>query len=744
MKKDGGGTVSKRSEEGGFCAVAMPDWELAVARAARPELAEVPIALLENGRVVATSPEAWEVGIRPGMKPRDAERRLPSVALLERDEALSRNAFAPVARAALELSPFLSLDERPGRLYFPLAPLMTFYGSLEAIAERFLATLPDSPVLQALARLSDPYRNASPIGIGAGPTQFLAYLSALRNTSAPSYHRSENTDLASCSSATSHRSLDLPSLEALLAEFGIETLVEFVEIPDPHDLDVLHLLGIHTLADFVSIEASALADRFGDWALRARELIDRDSLPTAHPPSLPRDHSVSWRFQPPAESKEQLVFVAERLGSELSASLLADGLFPRRLRIEVCEESGNVWSVGWWVDRVAASSLLAESLRSLRWHVEIVPMKSPIQELRLVPEELVEHTGLQLSLALHSSSSNDFSGGSSTGSPPRWSVRDYDLAYRAVCRVEAMLGQEVAYLVRPAVHPKSTSAPPSKPASVPSYGAHEARAAPNERSQRIPSVLPASYLPHQQAVFVSATSEWHSLLTSTASLPFGPEGRSSLDTADSPTLSTFPRSLPLAAPGQIPPPIPALVFLVELSLMGFSSASFRVERSPSRPHGYGPDGSGLDALQRPLSAGRRSPSRRTTSILPCASPLSERRRERSLLPVLVLRGPRRIDPPQSVNGLPVVSASGPWSYILEWWDRDNAVTGEFWQVVVALPSASSGGRQVYSNRFAPGDSKGPSTDLRATPESADEPSDHVALLLFRPDSGVWCVYAIYD
>lgn len=737
-----GSTVSKRWEEGGFCAVAIPDWELAVVRAARPDLAEVAVALVKNGRVFATSPEASEVGIRPGMKPREAERRLPSVALLERDEALSRNAFAPVARAALELSPFLALDERPGRLYFPLAPLMTFYGSLEAIAERFLATLPDSPVLQALARLSDPYRDASPIGIGAGPTEFVAYLSALKNASAlSSPHRSPNTDLASCSSDTSRASLDIPSPEALLAEFGIETLVEFVEIPDPHDLDVLHLLGIHTLADFVSIEASALADRFGDWALRARELIYRNCLPTTHPPSLPQDHSISWRFQPPAESKEQLVFVAERLGSELSASLLADGLFPRRLRMDIYEESGNVWSVGWWVDRVAVFSLLAESLRSLRWHLEIVPMKSPVQELRLVPEELVEHTGLQLSLHLHSSSSNDFSGGSSTGSPPRWSVRDYDLAYRAVCRVEAMLGQEVAYLVRPAVHPKSTSAPPSKPASAPSYGVHDARAVPDERSQRIPSVLPASYLPHQQAMFVSAISEWHSLLTSTASLPFGPEGCSLIDKSDSPTLSTFPGSLLPAAPGQIPPPIPALLFMVELSLMELSSASFSAEPERSRSRLAG---SGLNALQRPLSASRRSPSRRTTSILPCTSPLSERRRERFLLPVLVLRGPRKIDPPRSVNGLPVVSASGPWSYILEWWDKDNAIAGEFWQVVVAVSSVSGPDRKAYPNRFAPGNSKNPSTDLRATPQSADDASDLVALLLFRPDSGVWHAYAIYD
>jgi nucleotidyltransferase/DNA polymerase involved in DNA repair len=689
--------LSETAPHRGFFAFLLKGWETAVIRAARPDLSDVPIAVGAKGRVIEPCPAALHAGVSPGLKFREARSRLPTIEIIERDEALSWKTFLPVAKTALKVCPFVYID-RPGRLSFPLASVLRYYETLENFVNSLLALLPDSPVFCTYRDEATPLH----LGVGIGPSEIKAYLAAFINADQDAFS----------GKPTSFRP-DL--LEAL----PIEILYYFTDLPDSHDLEILHLSGIHTLAHLSRIDPAHLADRFGKWAADACSLIRSTAQSHAIRYIPEQTPTLSWTFDPPADSREQVLFAARRLAEELITAISGAGYLPRYLRLEALDQAGALSAVSWSVDTSLSSLLVSESLRTLRWHVEMLDNAAPITELRLVCEEITTNKGFQLSFDIREQTSTDTSDtGEQTSRATSQdltfaveapSFHIYGIAnasesvYRAICRIEALLGQQSIYFVRPySFADRSTKSNSLK--SVKSSN----------------PVLPSkqSYLPHEEAVLVPAlldSIETHFATSKKlgSKRKLGSKCRHSpqtvdsecdfaawLDNKESVELSFSPATAAAGAfpPGHIPPPQPALTNIVSLLTTPLSAL-----RSPI-PH----------SLQKDIS-------------------LLEHQ-DRLLLPVSVFRGPRSIAPPETVDRFPVISSAGPWRYMLEWWSKDRAICGELWQIAIAIDGIDR--KTIPALHVS-------ETACRDT--SATGAPCQVALLLFRSDvDGTWYIYAVYD
>ena len=119
-----------------------PDWPVVTARRARPELVDVPVAVVDrvDGRVVvcAASREAREETVVPGLRRREAEARCAGLVVVEADPAADARAFEVVARAIEAITPRVVL-ERPGVCTFPTRGPSRYFGGDDALAALVLA-----------------------------------------------------------------------------------------------------------------------------------------------------------------------------------------------------------------------------------------------------------------------------------------------------------------------------------------------------------------------------------------------------------------------------------------------------------------------------------------------------------------------------------------------------------------------------------------------------------------------------
>src|SRR5579875_1997656 len=91
----------------------MPDWPVT----GLGYRAEVPVAVLLAGRVVAISEAARAEGVRAGLRRREAEARCADLVVARRDPAAEARAFEPVVRSVTGLVPLVEVTG-PGMLSF--------------------------------------------------------------------------------------------------------------------------------------------------------------------------------------------------------------------------------------------------------------------------------------------------------------------------------------------------------------------------------------------------------------------------------------------------------------------------------------------------------------------------------------------------------------------------------------------------------------------------------------------------
>jgi protein ImuB len=371
-----------------------PDWPVLAAGFAEGVDVLGPVAVLHANRVVVCSPAARAEGVRRGLRKREAQGRCPRLTVVEHDPGRDARAFEPVVAAVEELAPGVEVV-RPGACALAARGPSSYYGGEAAAAERLVEHVALCCGVEAQVGVAD--------GV------FAALLAARAGRIVPPG--------------------DTPAFLA-----GMEVAV--LDRPDLADL--LRRLGVRTLADFAALPAGDVLSRFGFDAAYAHRLAagaDERPLAVRKPPP---DLAVAEEYDPVLERVDMAAFAARALAERLQARLAGHGMAATRLVIEARTEAGEELHRVWRHDGLLDAAGIADRVR---WQLDgwltrsgrpgasaRVPARptAGIDRLRLVPDGVVRHAGMQSGLWGELGESDE-------------------RAHRALVRVQGLLGPDSVF-----------------------------------------------------------------------------------------------------------------------------------------------------------------------------------------------------------------------------------------------------------------------------------------------------------
>jgi protein ImuB len=365
-----------------------PDWPVVAAELVEGVPAHGPVAVMHANRVLACSPAARADGVRRGLRGREAQGRCPELVIVEYDAGRDARAFEPVLAAVEQLAAGVEVV-RPGVCALAARGPARYFGGEEEVAELLVEHVAQVCNVEAQAGIAD--------GV------FAATLAARAG-----------------------RIIPPAGTAAFLAGLDVAALGR------PSLADLLRRLGIHTLGDFAALPAGDVLARFGfDTALAHQFAAGRDERPLA-PRQQPPDLDVAEQFEEPVDRVDAAAFAARALAERLHQRLAAHGLACTRLGIEALTVHGEELHRTWRHDGLLSGAAIADRVR---WQLDgwlttagkrSVPTAG-LTRLRLIPDGVVEHAGLQVGL---------------------WGEagEERDRANRALTRVQGLLGPEAVVL----------------------------------------------------------------------------------------------------------------------------------------------------------------------------------------------------------------------------------------------------------------------------------------------------------
>ncbi|MBZ5735869.1 DNA polymerase Y family protein [Nocardioides sp. TRM66260-LWL] len=256
-----------------------------------------PAAVFAANRVVACTATARELGVRRGMRRRDAQGRCPELRVLADAPDRDARAFEPVLAVLEELRPGVALL-RPG-----LAALRSpgrYYGDEEATAAVVAERLVRAGVWDVRIGVADDLFTAEQAARLARPQE--------------------------C------RVVPPGGARELLAELPVEVL------DDADAVSLLRRLGIESLGQLAALPAPDVRARFGLAVARVHQVLDGVDAQRFAPRTPPPDLGAEVAFEPALDSAEAICFSARRTVERLVAGLTERRLVCTELCVEVRTE----------------------------------------------------------------------------------------------------------------------------------------------------------------------------------------------------------------------------------------------------------------------------------------------------------------------------------------------------------------------------------------------------------------------
>lgn len=345
-----------------MAAIWCPDWPVTTARAGTTLSPDDPVAVITGNRVVACSHSARQLGIRRGLRRREAQGRCPELVLIPRNQPAEARAFEQILAAIETIAPGVELD-RPGLAAIGIRGPVKYFGG-------------ETAVLHALTRAisaDDPDDRQVLIGIADGA--FAAEQAARRGCIVEPGGSAE-----------------------FLAPLPIDTLDQ------PELVDLLKRLGIRNLGAFAALAAADVQARFGPtgtWAHRQAGGLDSRPIASRRPPI---EFTVSISLEPPLDRVDTIAFSArgavEKFVTDLADHGLACTCFELIAQTDRGEETVRRW-------RHAGVLTAVDVTDRIRWQLEgwlnrtageLNAPSGPINLLRLVPIDTVPTSAHQRAL----------------------------------------------------------------------------------------------------------------------------------------------------------------------------------------------------------------------------------------------------------------------------------------------------------------------------------------------------------
>ena len=350
--------------------VLLPRFELAVAAGGREALAAAPLALApEIGReqlVGETSAAAEAHGVRAGLRLGEALARCPTLQLVTPDPAGVADAWEGIVGALEGIGAAVESD-RPGMAWFDERGLRGLHGgSVESVITVLRRALADRTTRGLVA--------GAGARIGAAPSRFAALSAAHRA-------RARRPEIAPEKPA---------SLAVYLAPLPVSLLSSRPEVAALPE--ALERFGIATLGELAKLSRAALADRFGQPGLLARDL------------ALGRDTPLRPRV--PSERLQEVLELPESaLGQQLERALgmLIDRVLARPERrgrtVRAVVLSAALVGGGTWRTQLTFREALSDPRRMrLALGGRLSELPAPADSLRLRVEAFGPPSGDQRSL----------------------------------------------------------------------------------------------------------------------------------------------------------------------------------------------------------------------------------------------------------------------------------------------------------------------------------------------------------
>ena len=385
--------VFDRSDGAGVLAIWCMDWPAVAAAAAASLPATDPVAVTLANRVVACSAAARAVGVRRGLRRREAQARCPQLHVVTADPARDARHFEVVTAAVDDVVPRAEVL-RPGLLVLSVRGAACYFGSEQAAAERLV-----DAVAAAGAECQVGIADQLPTAVFAarmghivepgGDARFLSGLSIRQLAAEPSLAAPGRTELA----------------------------------------DLLWRLGIRTVGKFAALTRSDVASRFGADAIVAHRFARGEPARGPSGRELPPDLDAVMSCDPPVDRVDAAAFAGRSLAGQLHRSLEAAGVGCTRLAIRAVTANGEELQRVWRCAEPLTEDATADRVR---WQLDGWLNRrgagqrpsAPITTLSLHPVEVVSAAALQL--PLWGSSGDD----------------EWLRARRALVRVQGLLGPE--------------------------------------------------------------------------------------------------------------------------------------------------------------------------------------------------------------------------------------------------------------------------------------------------------------
>jgi protein ImuB len=373
------------------------DWPAVAAAAAAGLPATDPVAVTLANRVIACSSAARAVGVRRGLRRREAAARCPHLHVVTADADRDARFFEAVIAAVDDLVPRAEVL-RPGLLVLPVRGAARYFGSEANAAER----LTDAVVVSSVAGAECQVGIADQLSTAVfaaragrivqvdGDAKFLSVLSIRQLATEPS-----------------------------LCGPGREELT-----------DLLWRMGIRTIGQFAALSRSDVASRFGADGVTAHRLSrgEPERSPSGREP--PPELEAVLDCDPPIDRVDAAAFAGRSLAGALHQTLMAAGVGCTRLAIHAVTANGEERSRVWRCAEPLTEDATADRVRwqldgwlSSRTAREPRPTAA-VTLLRLQAVEVVSAEALQL---------------------PLWGglgEEDRLRARRALVRVQGLLGPE--------------------------------------------------------------------------------------------------------------------------------------------------------------------------------------------------------------------------------------------------------------------------------------------------------------
>ncbi|HEY4844919.1 MAG TPA: hypothetical protein VII89_04445 [Candidatus Dormibacteraeota bacterium] len=289
-----------------ICCVRTPHPSLVAAWLTAPELRGRSLVLgglaHERASVTTASAEARAQGVLEGISLNQAQQFAPDAVFQPVDEEATARVRQSLLSTLHHFTPDVAAGEDPGCAFLRL--------------DRLALRWPDrSKLLAAISRAIDAAIRVRPT-MGVASSMFVSKVAAA--------HATAGVPVI----------VDNDKTRAYLARYPIDVL------PLDDDLrEYLELLGLKTIGRLQAISRPAFRRQFGPKALEVYDLAvgdDRRRLRRFRPAVRIEE---SEPLDPPVDNTEALQFIARALAERVSASLLAQGLGARAIRIKLDQEA---------------------------------------------------------------------------------------------------------------------------------------------------------------------------------------------------------------------------------------------------------------------------------------------------------------------------------------------------------------------------------------------------------------------